>query len=206
VATTVDLDFPVIIEDAASSGLGGKVSRPLTSRPEGSFSLCMGLLICFRQRYRRSMNITRAKIAMKPTPTPTAIPVVILEEEAEFPPAEFKLVFEVLDGLASPSVGIPVMSLELELVRVALVVVRGDDTSFKPRVGSSMSQSIGQPAVPDVELGHAGGEKNGVYRELGVPVGVKVAHRDLRFLNWCRCTADSVCACIRHKAVVVGRL
>ena len=46
-----------------------------------------------------------------------------------------------------------------------------------------ISPSIGQPAVPAVELGHAGGEKNGVYRELGVPVGVKVDHRDLRFLN-----------------------
>ena len=58
-------------------------------------------------------------MAMKPTPTPTATPVIILEE-VELPPlpAEFKPVFEDMDGLAPLSVGKPVMSLEL--VRVAL--------------------------------------------------------------------------------------
>jgi len=79
-----------------------------------------------------------------------------------FPPVAMPFV---LVGLAALPVLAPVP------VAAALLVVT---CCVWPREGSATFPSTSHP--PGVELGQAGGVRLGEYAELGVPVGVKVAH------------------------------
>jgi hypothetical protein len=68
----------------------------------------------------------------------------------------------------------------LEVVAVAVAAApEASVLSVCPRLGSATSPFTSQP--PAVEVGQAGGDKLGVYAELAVPVGVRVAHWACKF-------------------------
>lgn len=73
----------------------------------------------------------------------------------------------VLDGLAADPVG-------EELLAAVVVGTPPLASSTCPMLGNWTLPLTSQP--PAVEAGHAGAVRSGVYAELGVPVGVRVAH------------------------------
>jgi hypothetical protein len=81
---------------------------------------------------------------------------------------------EALDPFVEVAEAEEPVAVPVELAGFAAAVAEVARTS--PSVGNATLPSTNQP--PAVELGQAGAVRLGVYAELGVPVGVRVAHWD----------------------------